>query len=209
MVLGLAALAGWLLVRGLVSRSVPWIGIAVVLVPLVGLGYTERQWQSAEQVFSKAAVALAPQADGIHCQRLGETFTYAGAELGHVWFDASGDPDGTAFIAYDVCQDLTEYWQSSVQHKATPTIDELVAVHVLSHEAMHLKGVLPEALAECEAMQHNAWLAEALGARPEDAQALAERYWLAIYPRMPAEYRTDRCYEDGPLDRTPGDGIWP
>jgi len=208
-VLGLAAFAGWLLVRGLVSRSVPWIGIAVVLVPLVGLGYTERQWQSAEQVFSQAAVALAPQADGVHCQRLGETFTYAGAELGHVWFDASGDPDGTAFIAYDVCQDLTEYWQSSVQHKATPTIDEVVAVHVLTHEAMHLKGVLPEALAECEAMQHNAWLAEALGARPEDARALAERYWIAIYPRMPAEYRTDRCYEDGPLDLTRGDGVWP
>jgi len=26
---------------------------------------------------------------------------------------------------------------------------------------------------------------------------------------MPAEYRTDRCYEDGPLDLTRGDGVWP
>lgn len=209
MVLGLASLAGWVVVRGIVAHRVPWVGLAFLLVPLVGLGYTERQWQSAEQVYSAAARALAPQADGVHCQRLGETFTYAGAELGHVMFDASGDPDGTAFIAYDVCQDLTEYWQSSVRHKATPTLDEVVAVHVITHEAMHLKGVIDESLAECEALQHDAWLAEALGARPEDAQALAERYWLAVYPRMPAEYRTADCHEDGPLDLSPGDGVWP
>ena len=41
-VVGLVALATWLLVRGVLRRRVPWIGIAVLLVPAIALGVTER-----------------------------------------------------------------------------------------------------------------------------------------------------------------------
>ena len=42
--MALAAWVGWLLVRGVIRRKVPWIGIAIVAVPLVALFWTERQW---------------------------------------------------------------------------------------------------------------------------------------------------------------------
>jgi hypothetical protein len=54
-------------------------------------------------------------------------------------------------------------------------------------------------------MQRDAAMAEALGATAEQAQALAHRYWLEVYPRMPDGY-TGGCGPGGQWDerlRTP------
>ena len=85
----------------------------------------------------------------------------------------------------------------------------MVAVHVLTHETAHLTGLVSEAEAECWAMQHDARTAQGLGATPAQAQALAERYWREVYPRMATAYRSETCAPGGPLDRTPDDDVWP
>ena len=207
-VVALAAWAGWLLFRGVVGRSVPWIGLALIVLPLVALGWTERQWISAEQHFSAVVRTLQPLAPGVHCQRLGESFTANAWELGHVMFE-DGVPTGPAVLSYQACQDLTSYWRSSSQEKSNPTREQIIAVHVLSHEAVHLNGIMNEALTECSAMQRDAAVAQRLGATPAQGRVLAERYAGAIYPMMPSDYVTKDCVKDGPLDKTPGDGIWP
>jgi hypothetical protein len=207
-VVALAAWAGWLLFRGVVGRSVPWIGLAIIAVPLVLLGWTERQWIAAEQQFSAVVRTLQPLAPGVHCQRLGETLTANAWEMGHVMFE-DGVPTGPAVLSYQACQDLTSYWRASAREKSNPTREQVIAVHVLSHEAIHLNGVMNEAATECRAMQHDAVVAQRLGATPEQGRVLAERYASAIYPMMPSEYVTKDCVKDGPLDKTPGDGIWP
>ena len=208
-VVGLAAWAGWLLVRGLMNRRVPWIGLGLIAVPLVVLGISERQWISAEHTFSAVARALAPGSDGVHCQRLGETFTYAGAELGHVDWDEDGVPTGPAMVSYGSCGRLTDYWHSSVADKAHPPLDQVVAVHVLTHESMHLAGRLDESDAECAAMQRDAWVAQQLGATAAEGQALAETYWREVYPRMPDMYTDGVCEPGSELDESPSDGRWP
>ena len=53
-------------------------------------------------------------------------------------------------------------------------------------------------------MQRDAAMAEALGASPAEAQALARRYWTEVYPRMPDGY-VGGCGPGGTYDeRLPG-----
>jgi hypothetical protein len=209
MVVALAAWAGWLLFRGVVRRKVPWIGLGIIAVPLLFFGYTERQWVSAEKTFSAVAKTIEPVAPGVHCQRLGESFTYGGAELGHVEFDGDGIPTGPAWLSYDTCRSLSAYWRSSRDEKTRPPLDQVIAVHVLSHESYHLVGIATESIAECDAMQRDARTAQQLGATPEQGRLLALSYWVKVYPEMPADYTTRDCVQNGKLDKTPNDGIWP
>ncbi|MGD9954971.1 MAG: PrgI family protein [Candidatus Nanopelagicales bacterium] len=205
-VVGLAAWAGWLLVRGILNRRVPWIGLALIAVPLLLLGWSERQWISAEHTYSAIARALAPGTEGVHCQRLGETFTYAGAELGHVDWDEDGRPLGAALISYETCGRLAAYADGD---KDTPPLEQVIAVHVLTHESMHLAGRLVESDADCAAMQRDAWTAQQLGATAAQGQRLAQTYWREVYPRMPDAYTDRACAAGEALDESPGDGVWP
>jgi hypothetical protein len=208
-VVALAAWAGWLLFRGVMRRRVPWIGLAALAVPLLFLGYGERQWVNAEHAFTTASRVVAPNGPGIRCQRLGDTFTYAGAELGHVDWNADGGPTGPAMISYETCGHLTDYWKADAVGKAVPTFDEIVAVHVLSHESVHMAGEHNEALTDCRAMQLDTQVAEALGATPSSAHTLAAAYYAQVYPQMPSAYTNPGCHAGGPLDTSPGDGVWP
>jgi hypothetical protein len=88
-------------------------------------------------------------------------------------------------------------------------VEQVMAVHTLTHEAMHLRGEWSESAAECESMQRDRATAVSLGATPTQADALARTYAVEVYPRMSAEYADARCREGGPWDRTPGDGLWP
>lgn len=209
LVVALAAWAGWLLARGAMRRRVPWAGVAIIAVPLVLFFWTERQWVTAEQRFSAVARSMAPAAAGVHCQRLGETFTANAWELGHVDFDDSGVPTGPAVLSYETCQRLTAYWRSSPSERSAPPLEQVVAVHVLSHESMHLTGIASESLAECDALQRDAGTAEQLGATPEQGRLLAETYLTRVYPRMPADYTSRDCARGGRLDLTPDDSSWP
>jgi hypothetical protein len=208
-VVALAAWVGWLLFRGVVRRRVPWVGVAVIAVPLVALFWTERQWVSAERTFSSVARSVAPGSGGVHCQRMGEAFVYAGAELGRVQFSEDGRPDGPAMLTYETCQRLSAYLRSSPADHGRPSLEQVVAVHVLSHEAWHLAGVTSESTAECRALQSDAAVAQQLGASPAQARGLARTYLTDVYPRMPSEYLSRECRDGGRLDQTPDDGAWP
>jgi len=208
-VVALAAWVGWLLARGLMRGKVPWIGIGVIAVPLVVLFWTERQWISSEQQLSAVARSIAPGSAGVHCQRLGEALTFAGAELGHVEFTQDGRPDGPAMLTYDVCTRITDYVRGGDAERSAPTLDEVIAVHVLTHESVHLTGDRNEADTECRAMQDDAAVAQQLGASRAEAGALAVRYATQVYPGMPSEYVSAECRPGGKLDESPTDGVWP
>ena len=89
-----------------------------------------------------------------------------------------------------------------------PSDSQVVAVHVLAHESMHMSGVLMEFRAECAAMQRDARLAMLLGATAPQAHRLARHYWLVEYPTMPADYRDNGCGPQGALDEHLTDSPW-
>lgn len=97
------------------------------------------------------------------------------------------------------------------------------AIQTLAHESVHLldftsgkplissKAVL-ESRAECLGMQNIARVATALGAAPDDAANMQRWYWENYYPTRQAQfpdYWSPDCRADGPLDASPGDGVWP
>jgi hypothetical protein len=141
-----------------------------------------------ERRLGRAASELAGARVAVRCQSLGGAFVDGGPELGYVRWRADGHPEPWAL------------------HR--PSRDQVLAVHVLPHEAMHLSGRLDEAVAECAAVQRDARTARLLGAADADAAGLAVAYWHDLYPLMPDGYRSPDCRPGGDLDEHLADAPW-
>jgi glucose dehydrogenase len=203
LVLGLLAWLGWLGFRAWALGSRPYITLGVVLALLLPALWTEFRWLSVQAAATTAVQQLAGDpAARVQCQRALGTFLWAGADLGRVEWD---EPD-RAWLTLETCQHLGSWLRSD--HSA-PTLDEAIAVHVLTHEAMHVAGDRNEATTECRALQHDARTVVLLGGTAEQGSALAQRIATDVYPRMSDEYRSSECRSGGALDHTPGDASWP
>jgi hypothetical protein len=201
-----AVAAGWSLRRldelGR-PRRFPWVGLSLLLavavaaaVPGVLRGHQERRLGGAASMLAGARVA-------VRCQSFGGAFVDAGPELGYVRWRADGKPEPWTLIKRDQCRHLAAYARSD---KRRPSREQVVAVHVLTHEAMHLSGRLNEAAAECAAVQRDAHTARLLGA--SDAAEPSAAYWRDVYPLMPDGYRSADCRPGGPLDEGLADAPW-
>ncbi|HEX2849058.1 MAG TPA: hypothetical protein VHN98_00825 [Acidimicrobiales bacterium] len=208
-VLAAAAVAGWWWLHRVDSlgrrASVPWISLGVLAgIALVAV-YSAWRHGALERRLSGAASELVGARVHVHCQGYAASFVDAEFEPGYVRFDASGRPARSTTVKADECGHLRSYLGSS---KARPSPDEVVAVHLLTHEAMHMAGLTDEARAECAAVQRDARTARLLGASAEEAAALARAYWTAFYPRMPDAYRAPDCGAGGSLDEHLPDAPW-
>jgi hypothetical protein len=152
-----------------------------------------------------AATELVGTSVEVRCQSLGGAFVDIGADLGYVVFGADGKPEAWTLIKRQQCGDLSDYLRSD---KNLPTRDQIIAVHVLTHETVHVTGVRNEAETECRAMQLDAGMAALLGASPPEAADLAVAYWREIYPWMPDAYRSEECAPGGALDAGRADAPW-
>ena len=171
-------------------RDFPWVSVVVLaLAALAALVPWVRRVQLERRLEAAASQIVGAQVD-VSCQGFGEAFVDVGVEYGYVPSGPDGVPERRTLIKRDQCGDLRAYLASD---KETPTPEQVVAVHTLTHEAIHMSGVTSESETECLAVQRDPAMAEALGASPEGARRLALLYWTAVYPRMPANYRKDDC----------------
>lgn len=178
------------------QRDFPWISTVVLVVAGLAL-FTPlvlRVW--VESRISSAASEVVGASVEVECQSFGGAFVDAGAEFGYVAFGPDGVPERKALIKRDQCRDLSAYLRSD---KESPSTEQIVAVHTLTHEAIHMSGVTNEAETECNAVQRDAEMARALGASPDAATRLANTYWTVHYPRLTTEYRSADC--PGPAGR--------
>src|SRR5687768_16111227 len=186
-------------------RAFPVLGIGFLLL-LGCAGMTP--WFLRVRLEAKLATAASEIAGvpvQVFCQSFGEAFVDAGSEYGYVEFGPDGVPERSTLIKRNQCNDLRAYLRSD---KAVPTREHAVAVHTLTHEAIHMSGVTNEAETECIALQRDAETARNLGATAEAARALAFLYWQVVYPRMPADYRSGECRPGGALDLRGPDAPW-
>jgi hypothetical protein len=139
----------------------------------------------------------------VHCQSLSGALVDVGAELGYVKYGPDG-PEPRTLIKREACGDLRHY----AGHHNHPSPDAIIAVHVLTHEAMHMRGITGEADAECAAIQRDRITAKLLGATEQQARGLARIYWLVYYPDMPDEYHRDSCREGTPDDEHLASSPW-
>lgn len=211
MLLGLALLA--VVARWLVHpydslgrrQTFPALLVVVLAVPCVAAATPGLLRWREERALEQAASTLAGARVQVTCQTFGEAFLDASSDLGWVAWGPDGTPEHRTLIKYEPCADLRAYLHSD---KAQPTLDQVIAVHVLSHEAMHMKGLTNEAQAECAAVQRDAQTARLLGADPFEAVALARAYWREVYPRMSEAYVSSECAPGGSLDEHLPDPPW-
>jgi len=157
-----------------------------------------------EARLEQAASAIVGARVEVHCQAFGEAFVDAGQELGYVRFTPSGEAERTTLIKREQCADLRDYLRDPTDFGH----EHAVAVHTLTHEAIHMRGIRSEPETECLAVQHDAQTARLLGASPEDARRLARYYWESVYPQMPEGYRSGDCRQGGTLDADSPDAPW-
>jgi hypothetical protein len=204
----LAVAARWALRRrdGL-GRERPFPIISVVL--LVGLGagllVPVIRHHRLEGRLTDVATTLVGAPAVVHCQTAGREMLDLGPELGWVSWGPGGVPEHATLIKRAPCSRLASYLRGDHAH---PSADEIIAVHVLSHESRHMAGTTNEAATDCEAMQRDAWTARLLGASPAEALALSRSYWRTVYPRMPEDYVTGECAPGQRLDEHLPDAPW-
>jgi hypothetical protein len=150
--------------------------------------------RSEEKRLSTVASTLVGHRVAVHCQSIGQALADVGSELGYVKYDEAGVPEPRTLLKRDPCGQLRRYYGG---HRSSPSLDEVIAVHVLTHEAMHMKGLTSESEAECAAVQLDSTTAELLGASPDQARQLARTYWANVYPNMPDDYRNSSCTLSG------------
>ena len=101
-----------------------------------------------------------------------------------------------------ICSDLKGYL-SDPQY-ADP--NELFALHVLTHEAMHVGGVRDEIVTDCKAFQRNHRMAALLGVDPKIARFNAQVLHRFRSPSHP--YYSAACHPGGPMDDRLPDAVW-
>jgi hypothetical protein len=175
----------------------PRITVALLVVLACLAAYPGVMRRREEHRLGAAASAIAGVHVKVVCQTLSSAFVDPGAEAGYVKWGPDGRPEHTAHIKWEQCSDIRRYLRSDKRH---PTQAELVAVHVLTHEAVHTGGEKSESVTECKAVQRDAQTARLLGAPEAGANALAWLYWRTVYPAMPDDYRDAGCAPGGALD---------
>ncbi|MGZ4594386.1 hypothetical protein [Oryzihumus sp.] len=186
-------------------RSFPVVSVLLLVGLGSGLLVPVVRNARLEHRLSAAAGSLTGVPVVVHCQTMGQQLGDLGSELGFVRYGPDGTPERATLIKRAQCGHLRAYLRSD---RRRPTAEQVVAVHVLSHEAMHMAGVTGEAEAECRAVQLDARTARLLGAPEDAARELARRYWRTIYPRMPDDYRSASCAPGGDLDQRAPDAPW-
>jgi hypothetical protein len=203
-----AVAAGWAL--GRVDelgrpRPFPWVSMAALVALAAAAAVPGVVRADQEPRLGRAASVLAGARVAVRCQSLGGAFLDGGPELGYVRWRPDGSPEAWALLKRDQCRHLAAYLRSD-RHR--PTREQVIAVHVLTHEAMHLSGRLGEAEAECAAVQRDTRTARLLGSPAADAAALAAAYWHDLYPLMPEGYRSPECRAGGAMDERLPDAPW-
>ena len=200
------AVLGWLVWRHLKGRRCPYL-IAFMVVGLLVAGAVEVRHRSMEARYSAAVSTLLDRKDTfVVCERLSGTMFNAWNRAGYVEWTLDGSKPSRADLTWDTCRDLRA-WEDETHVAGNP--EQVIALHVLTHEAMHLDGHYDEATAECLAMQADAEMARLLGATAARAQELADTYARDMYPRMREGYTSPDCVQGGPMDATPNDDVWP
>lgn len=180
------------------------IALAIILAPLSAF---EAAWALTEHKLNSVIQEYTGNPKvSVHCQRFTEAIGDVSPYKGYVKYNSDYTPTTVAQLDDDICKNLRSWILSD---KTNPSLEQIQAVHILTHEAQHLKGQTNEAIAECDAIQADSTVAQLFGATSEQGQALALGYYKETYPRMPARYSDAQCRQYGSLDRSPADGIWP
>jgi len=186
-----------------VSKS--YVAIMLILAALLAWPPLHR-WHFEHFLSAKATVLADNHAARVHCSTV---------------FDSIFDPEmlagghadprtGKIVIQPPGCTTLRSY----LHHPGRASESELWSLGLFTHESMHVRGELNEALTECEAVQRNYRAAKLLGVPDRIAKENALAYYKIIYRRrstrgyMQAQYYSSECAPGKAMDEHLSDSSW-
>lgn len=176
------------------SQIISWFLIGVIALTSLFFEMRHQQIQNKATNIANSYLKNPETPVQVKCQRLMSRFFDARLTLGGY---VSYDKPNIINLQWDQCRSLGSYARSS---KDQPTLQHIVAMHLLTHEIMHTQGVTSEGAAECYAMQESRNIFQAYGASQSVAEAMAMRYAQEAYPHMPKPYYDNRCHKGGEYD---------
>ncbi len=181
--------------------------LAIVTVLALGCAWPPVHTWRFQSFLSAGATELA---DGhrahVHCNTVFDTMLdtemlasgHANPKTGDIVFQAPW------------CGTLMSY----LAHPERASEREIVSLAIFTHESMHVRGELNEALTECEAVQRNYRAARILGVPDAIARRDALAYYDSTYRErgriggMQSAYYSDECAPGRAMDEHLGDSTW-
>jgi hypothetical protein len=117
---------------------------------------------------------------------------------------------GKIVIQKPWCGTLMSY----LRHPSRATDEELASLDMFTHESMHVRGELNEAITECEAVQRNYRAAKLLGVPDSTAKRNALDYYNGVYQQrgeiggLQAAYYSNECGPGKAMDEHLADSTW-
>ena len=186
-----------------VSKS--YLAIVLILAALLAWPPLHR-WHFEHFLSAKATELADNHRARVHCSTAVDSiFDPEMLAGGHA------DPrTGKIVIQPPGCTTLRSY----LHHPGRASESELWSLGLFTHESMHVRGELNEALTECEAVQRNYRAAKLLGVPDRIARKNALDYYKIVYQRrstggfMQAQYYSSECAPDKALDEHLSDSTW-
>ena len=180
------------------------LGVAVLLLVALRETQSSASPQPSDIRLARIASSIAHRPVQIHCEGRVGVLVGPDGESGSVEF-VNGKPGNAAVLQEGVCETLHRYSRAVERRSCLLPCDGSAlpvawSLNALAHEAYHLAGVRSEAQTECYALQTVDYVAQQLGASPEQARRVASFAGREVLARMPRDYHSPACREGGAFD---------
>jgi hypothetical protein len=162
--------------------------LLVAAVPVLGLMAIHHHRHLNEDRLGWVASQIAGRQVKVHCPGTLKKLVEISPHAGSVYFDGNGRPADYTELNDATCSTLDDFAEGDTDSDDALRVAR--ALHVLAHESIHLSGIRDEAQADCFGFQKTAFVAEELGASPEEAQRYAELVVIERSHSAPPEYRS-------------------
>jgi len=179
------------------SVTVALLAMLAVLAVLLHRG-AAAQAKPGDPQLSAIAGELSGRSVTIRCEGLSGALTDPRGDSGRTEF--IGDkPVSVAYLQEGICQTLHAYARSRKECllPCERPLDVAWSLNTLAHESYHLAGIRNEARTECAALRAIGFVARGLGASPAQAGTLAAYSFAELPRRMPPEYSSPACSQEG------------
>lgn len=174
-----------------------FIMLALVLGVVVALVWPQIRARQIEGKVKPLVTALSARDASVYCPRY---LTAVIGFVGAVSLDDEGGPANTTQLTGHTCNALKHLYTPAGRAElecldtAPGTCSEgalrsVVALSVVTHESMHIKGQLNEGGAECDSLAQGPVIAQTLGIRPAQAAVISWLHYAGMNPFTPPQYR--------------------
>lgn len=194
--------------------------LLLVLAVPIGLVFHVHQVDAARNAeYGEIATRLAGRAVEVHCPSFWKKLVDVRPNRGRVGIEG-GRVNDYADLSMEICDALDDVRSGKsrdtlacLPDPPVPCVRRLhglaFGIEALTHESIHLRGIIDEAQTECIAMQTSTQTSVELGIPPDQALQLNTWYVENLYPNLPPAYHSPDCRPGGPWDLQPDTPAWP